>query len=104
MSELNFKHDLILVIFNQAKFEYDTYDVMKFLSVNYQTVCILIEELLEEELITKEPIIQKFKLTKEGNKHLYDKYLNNINLDELKNLLNEDITPDFKPEELLYIP
>lgn len=104
--DLDFRHMLILIFFNERKYTYNSYDIVKLLSLDYDSLRILIDDLLFLELIQKDVKSKKHVLTEVGEKLLKERNLNSF---DLESLINNDFDiidnkiPDFR-ENIFYFP
>lgn len=104
--DLDFKLILILIYFNNKR-GYSTYDLMKLLSVNYKTLDLFLETLLELGLIEEDEEISQLKISEDGKGILYKKYMNNINLENLNEgvkMRSDYKLNGLKKENIFFLP
>lgn len=108
MREIDFRHELILIFLKEKKYVYNTYDIMLSLSVNYETLRLLFEDLVSHEMITKDKELKKYVVTEEGLKILRKKYLDNFDLDAFLSIDYTNLTREKEnqsvQDNILYIP
>lgn len=106
--EIDFRHECILIFLKEREFIYNTYDIMLLLSVNYETIKSLFEDLLFFEMIINDEEIKKYKITYKGVDLLKSKLLDNFDLDSFLNIksaeLIDEVESKLLKENIMYIP
>lgn len=102
--ELDFKCILILIYLNQEKLHYNTYSIMKLLSVNYSTLEKLFSILIELNYIAEDSELFYYKITSSGKEFLYSKYMNNIDIRKVEYIRENGQKNNVVEKQIFYIP
>lgn len=106
MRELTFKHDLVLIYLNERENAYDSYELMVLLSINYDFLQTLYNDLTTCEYIKKNKELLQYQITSSGKERLRERNLFKFDLDTfLKiNIETSEKEKEHSFENLFYIP
>ncbi len=106
MEGLNFKHDFVLIYLNERENAYDSYELMLLLSINYDFLQSLFEDLLHYKLIEKNKEILRYQITPLGMERLREQSLATFDMEGFLEINNEIARKEkkYSYENIFYIP
>ncbi|MGQ8914107.1 hypothetical protein ACUTSK_20940 [Bacillus sp. NA_165.1] len=103
MTKMDFQNKLILIYFNSEEHDYNPFEIMKLLKVNYKGFYERLDCLIKEGYLKK--VKANIEISELGINYLYQNYLSNVNLLSLVSETNTKLDRvKEESKEIVYIP
>ncbi|MCD1158990.1 hypothetical protein [Peribacillus frigoritolerans] len=102
--KLNYKQTLILLFLFKSNMKYELWELMQLLSLNFDKVVELLNNLSEIGYIQKHKDIKQYYVTEKGTLYIFENFLNNIDLDNISEIQIDSYEEIKNRSRLLFIP
>lgn len=101
---LNYKQILILLFLYKSNMKYELWELMQLLSLNFDKVVELLNNLSEIGYIQKHKDLKQYYVTEKGKVYIFENFLTYIDLDIISEIQTDSYEHIKDRSRLLFIP